>query len=62
MENTTTHKAFVLAAGMGTRLRPLTDTMPKALVKVGGQPLIAHVIRKLQQAGFEEITDRKSVV
>ena len=56
MGNLATHKAFVLAAGMGTRLRPLTDTMPKALVKVGGEPLIAHVIRKLQQAGCDEIT------
>ena len=56
MENTTTHKAFVLAAGMGTRLKPLTDSMPKALVKVGGEPLIAHVIRKLQQAGYDDIT------
>ena len=56
MGNLATHKAFVLAAGMGTRLRPLTDTMPKALVKVGGQPLIAHVIRKLQASGFDSIT------
>ena len=56
MENKTTHKAFVLAAGLGTRLKPLTDSMPKALVKVGGKPLIAHVIKKLQAAGFDSIT------
>ena len=55
MENTTTHKAFVLAAGLGTRLRPLTDSMPKALVKVGGEPLIVHIIRKLQASGFDSI-------
>lgn len=51
-----THKAFVLAAGLGTRLKPLTDSLPKALVKVGGKPLIAHVIKKLQAAGFDSVT------
>ena len=56
MGNMATHKAFVLAAGLGTRLKPLTDSMPKALVNVGGEPLIAHVIKKLQAAGFDGIT------
>ena len=41
-------KALVFAAGMGTRLKPLTDTMPKALVPVLGKPLLAHVIEKLK--------------
>lgn len=48
-------QAMIFAAGLGTRLRPLTDTMPKALVPVGGQPLIWHVIMKLKAAGFERI-------
>jgi len=47
-------KAMVFAAGRGTRLKPLTDTRPKALVEVGGEPLIAHVLRRLVAAGVTE--------
>ncbi|MCR4993954.1 MAG: nucleotidyltransferase family protein [Bacteroidales bacterium] len=48
-------QAMVFAAGLGTRLKPLTDTMPKALVPVAGKPLLEHVITQLQDAGFERI-------
>ena len=48
-------QAMIFAAGLGTRLKPLTDTMPKAMVRVGGQPLIWHVIQKLKLAGCERI-------
>lgn len=44
---------MIFAAGLGTRLKPLTDTMPKALVRVGGQPLIDIVISRLMAAGYE---------
>ena len=47
-------KAMVFAAGLGTRLRPLTDTMPKALVPVCGSPLLAHILCKLHAAGYTE--------
>lgn len=46
---------MIFAAGLGTRLKPLTDTMPKALVRVGGEPLIKRVIMNLAAAGVDRI-------
>ena len=48
-------KAMILAAGVGTRLRPLTDDVPKALIDVGGMPMIERVIRRLRSAGVTEL-------
>ncbi len=47
-------KALVFAAGLGTRLRPLTLDQPKALVEVAGRPLLYHVMERLKAAGVDE--------
>ena len=47
-------KAMVLAAGLGTRLRPLTDDIPKCLMPLGGRPLIDWTLRWLQSFGVKE--------
>lgn len=48
-------KAMILAAGLGSRLRPLTDTTPKALIEVSGRPLLEYQLQKLERAGVTEV-------
>jgi len=48
-------RAMILAAGRGERMRPLTDHLPKPLLVVGGQPLIVHHLKALQQAGIRNV-------
>jgi NDP-sugar pyrophosphorylase family protein len=49
-------KALIFAAGLGTRLRPLTNDRPKAMVEIAGKPMLQHVIERVAAAGFDDIT------
>jgi mannose-1-phosphate guanylyltransferase len=48
-------RGFILAAGLGTRLRPWTDRVPKPLVEIAGEPLIERAVRQLAKAGVRDI-------
>lgn len=48
-------KAIILAAGSGTRLKPITDTMPKCLIEIGDRTLLEHSLDNLKQNGIKEV-------
>jgi MurNAc alpha-1-phosphate uridylyltransferase len=48
-------RAMVLAAGLGQRMRPITDTLPKPLVRIGGKAMLDHALDRLAEAGVEEV-------
>jgi len=52
MKPLVTDSAMVMAAGLGTRMRPLTETLPKPMVQVAGKPLIDHALDRLAEAGI----------
>ncbi|MES4992387.1 phosphocholine cytidylyltransferase family protein [Phyllobacterium sp. 22229] len=56
MTNYHPKKAVILAAGFGSRLRPLTDLRPKPLVEVNGTPILHNALRNLETLGVEEVT------
>jgi bifunctional UDP-N-acetylglucosamine pyrophosphorylase/glucosamine-1-phosphate N-acetyltransferase len=49
-------RAFILAAGEGTRLRPLTSNIPKPLLTLAGKPYLTHLMESLRSAGVEDVT------
>src|SRR5260221_13943427 len=49
-------QAVLLAAGLGSRLGPLTERIPKALIAVGGEPLLAHAVHFARRAGARDVT------
>ncbi len=48
-------KTVILAAGMGTRMKELTDNIPKPLLKVNGKPLLEHILEKLKTVGVKDV-------
>ena len=48
--------AVILAAGMGTRLRPITETMPKCMTEVNGRPILLNALSAMNRYGIEEVT------
>ena len=55
MNNAASMKAIILAAGVGSRIRPLTDNCPKSLLKVGGNTILKMMIANIRQCGIEDI-------
>ena len=55
VEHFTGHDAIVMAGGLGSRLRPLTNTTPKPLLDVGGKPILDHILTGLQNSGIEDV-------
>jgi len=49
------HDAIVIAGGLGTRLRPLTDSLPKPLLPVGNRPILDHILSGLKNAGIDDV-------
>jgi NDP-sugar pyrophosphorylase family protein len=45
----------ILAGGLATRLRPITETIPKALVEIAGEPFLAHQLRLLARSGYRKV-------
>lgn len=55
MENNQTKQAVILAGGLGTRLRPLTNNLPKPMIPINGKPFLEYIIKMLKEEGIKEI-------
>lgn len=53
---TALHPVIIMAGGLGTRLRPITETIPKPMIPVGGRPILEVIVEQFQQQGFRSIT------
>lgn len=49
------HHAVIMAGGLGTRLRPMTDNMPKPMLKIGGRPILERIVASLNKGGFRDL-------
>ncbi|UYO40494.1 nucleotidyltransferase family protein [Rhodopseudomonas palustris] len=50
------HRVVVMAGGLGTRLRPITETVPKPMIEVGGRPILEHILERFRKQGFGKIS------
>lgn len=53
MNNDSNVQVVILAGGLGTRLRPVTNTIPKVMIEIGGKPFLEHQLQYLKKFGFK---------
>ncbi len=51
-----THRVVIMAGGLGTRLRPITETVPKPMIEVGGRPILERILKRFHAQGFRHIS------
>lgn len=56
LPNTAAHRVVIMAGGLGTRLRPITETMPKPMIEVGGRPILERILERFREQGFRQVS------